>query len=279
VRGLLLIRGLGHSGTTILDLALGTHPAVIGVGEAVRLLARPVPGEEQRGPAQLRGDLRHERLCTCGAVAARCPVWGPLLEWLPAHDDLPLEAKVGQLVQQVNRLPGAAGIEWLVDSFQDDLVLPRRTLTGLEIRLLFLVRDARSWVNSRSRPAAGPLAPWRTLARWWRSNRRFEAELRGSAKPLFVLGYEELALAPEAALARLCAWLEIPFAPEMITPGTTTRSHVLSGNRMRFDPERRSRIRYDGAWLASPALVPRLIPLLPPVASMQRRLVYGNGLL
>ncbi|MBA4734312.1 hypothetical protein [Synechococcus sp. A15-28] len=31
--GLLLIRGLGHSGSTILDLALGAHPQVVGLGE------------------------------------------------------------------------------------------------------------------------------------------------------------------------------------------------------------------------------------------------------
>ena len=36
--GLLLIRGLGHSGSTILELALGAHPQVIGLGEAVRVL-------------------------------------------------------------------------------------------------------------------------------------------------------------------------------------------------------------------------------------------------
>ena len=35
---LLLIRGLSHSGTTILDLALGSHPRMIGLGEALRIL-------------------------------------------------------------------------------------------------------------------------------------------------------------------------------------------------------------------------------------------------
>ncbi|MEL0265555.1 MAG: sulfotransferase, partial [Synechococcus sp.] len=30
---LLLIRGLGHSGTTMLDLGLGAHPQIIGLGE------------------------------------------------------------------------------------------------------------------------------------------------------------------------------------------------------------------------------------------------------
>ena len=38
---LLLIRGLGHSGTTILDLALGAHPDIVGLGEAARILERP----------------------------------------------------------------------------------------------------------------------------------------------------------------------------------------------------------------------------------------------
>mgnify|MGYP001425511116 CR=1 FL=1 len=80
---LLLIRGLGHSGTTILDLALGAHPSIVGLGEAVRILERPRPDEAQRGPAQLRGALRHERSCTCGKLAAECPVWGPLLECSP----------------------------------------------------------------------------------------------------------------------------------------------------------------------------------------------------
>ena len=46
---LLLIRGLGHSGTTILDLALGAHPSIIGLGEAVRILERPQVDELDRG--------------------------------------------------------------------------------------------------------------------------------------------------------------------------------------------------------------------------------------
>ena len=86
---LLLIRGLGHSGTTILDLALGAHPQITGLGEAVRLLEKPAAKDSHRGPAQLRGALRYQRQCTCGLVADACPVWGPILRWLPAHDDQP----------------------------------------------------------------------------------------------------------------------------------------------------------------------------------------------
>ena len=33
------------------------------------------------------------RQCSCGVPAAECPIWGPLLTWLPAHDGQPLAAK------------------------------------------------------------------------------------------------------------------------------------------------------------------------------------------
>ena len=46
---------------------------MIGLGEALRILRTPSPGEEQRGPARLRAELRHQRLCTCGTSAASCP--------------------------------------------------------------------------------------------------------------------------------------------------------------------------------------------------------------
>ena len=36
---------------------------MIGLGEALRILRTPSPGEEQRGPARLRAELRHQRLC------------------------------------------------------------------------------------------------------------------------------------------------------------------------------------------------------------------------
>lgn len=292
---LLLIRGLGHSGTTILDLALGAHPAVTGVGEAVRILERPQPGEEHKGPAQLRGELRHSRLCTCGRVAARCPVWGPTLEWLVAHDQRPLVEKFERLASGIKTQAGgpsgftsAHGLEhgsehsskdWLVDSYQSDLAAPTLPWSRGEVRTLFLVRDVRSWVHSRSSRREKPAAAWRALARWLRTNRQMEKVLRGNGRPLFILGYEELALEPEASLRKVCAWLQLPFDPAMLSPGSSSTSHILAGNRLRFDPERCASIRYDGRWLAEGAMPVAIAAQLPPLRTLNRRLVYGNGVL
>ena len=278
--GLLLIRGLGHSGSTILDLALGAHPQLIGLGEAVRVLERPRLGEEHKGPQQLRGDLRFERRCTCGELAGDCPVWGPLLAWLPAHDNRPLAEKFNRLIEPLT----ATSPRWLVESFQADEQLLDAQALGRPVRVIQLTRDVRSWVHSESRRGVerhgrGGTVGWRSMLRWWRINRRWEQRLNRSGCAVFRLGYEELALAPEQALRQLCAWLEVGFDPAMLQPGLNSSSHIVSGNRMRFDPRQSQAIRYDAAWLSSAALSLRVAPLLPAVARLNRRLVYSNGLL
>ena len=273
---LLLIRGLGHSGTTILDLALGAHPSIIGLGEAVRILERPQADELDRGPAQLRGSLRFERHCTCGALASECPVWGPVLEWLPDHDHQPLEFKL-QHVLEVMKSVGQP--QWVVDSYQDDRHLPFWDEADVDIRVIHLTRDVRSWVHSRSRKErqkGRPLPELRPLLRWWRLNARDERRFAQLGDRMFRLGYEELALQPENTLRRLCGWLELPFTTDMLTPGSCSASHVLSGNRMRFDPTLRKRIRYDGTWMKAQPGLAHLAMCHPGLSGLNRRLVYSS---
>ncbi|MCB4393888.1 sulfotransferase [Synechococcus sp. HB1133] len=277
---LLLIRGLGHSGTTMLDLALGAHPQIIGLGEAARILETPKSGDEHRGPSQLRGPHRFERRCTCGAIAAECPIWGPQLDWLLLHDHMPMQEKVKRLLKGS---PHDGGAVWHVDSYQDDLEMTRLSEAMFDIRIIHLVRDVRSWVHSRARAARKSGLRWpamRQLARWWRVNAKFERSFWQSPYPVFHLGYEEFALQPQRSLELLCAWLSIDFQEAMLAPGQNSSSHILAGNRVRFDAERSRTIAYDGAWLGAPApTAADLGLLLPNVARMNRRLVYSNGLL
>ena len=187
---LLLIRGLGHSGTTMLDLALGAHPQIIGLGEAARILATPQPGDEHRGPSQLRGAHRFERRCTCGVVAAECPIWGPQLEWLRLHDQAPMQEKVQRLLMHS---PHAGEAVWHVDSYQDDLEMTRLPEAMFDIRIIHLVRDVRSWVHSRAQAGRKAGQRWpaaRQLARWWRVNAKFERSFRQFLYPVIRLGYE-----------------------------------------------------------------------------------------
>ena len=278
--GLLLIRGLGHSGSTILDLALGAHPSVLGLGEAVRVLDKPLPEEPRQGPRDLRSDLRFKLPCTCGDSAGDCLVWGPILSWLREHDDRPLIEKFKRLIDPLM----SASTRWLVESFQSDHQLIHAVDLGIPVRVVYLVRDVRSWSHNEARRGVtrygrGITVGWRSLLRWWRVNRRTERLLQDSGHPIFHLGYEELALQPEAALRKLCDWLDIAFDLSMLEPGLNSRSHIVLGNPMLAKPVETHAIRYDAAWLTSTALSLRVAPLLPSVAAMNRRLVYSQGLL
>ena len=94
---------------------------------------------------------------------------------------------------------------------------------------------------------------------------------------MYRLGYEQLALDPEGSLRRLCQWLEVAFDQRMLEPSQHSSSHILSGNRMRFDPSRGASIRYDGAWLQQPSGLAQVALLVPWVARLNRRLVYSDN--
>ena len=277
---LLLIRGLGHSGTTILDLALGAHPQMVGLGEAARILERPSPEDAHRGPAQLRGTLRFERRCTCGEIAADCPVWGPVLEWLPEHDHCPLAVKMKRLIAVLEKVHASASspTSWVIDSYQGDFTLPFEQVSDLDIRVIHLTRDLRSWVHSRARSGRerGRWLPGlKPMLRWCWMNARHERLLQKCPHPVLRLGYEQLALDPEGTLGRICAWLGLEMSEQMLQPGSFSTSHLLSGNRMRFDAKSSAAIRYDASWMEAPSGLAQVALGVPWVAALNRRLVYS----
>ena len=92
---------------------------------------------------------------------------------------------------------------------------------------------------------------------------------------MFRLGYEELALRPEQSLRRVCDWLELDFLPEMLAPVAQSGSHILSGNRVRFDAEKGAEIQYDADWMSHGAGVAQLALAWPSLAALNRRLVYS----
>ena len=152
------------------------------------------------------------------------------------------------------------------------------------MRIVYIVRDVLSWSHNEvrrgvTRYGRGITVGWRSLLRWWRVNRRTEKLLRDCGHPVFHLGHEELALQPEAAMRKLFDWVDIASGPAILQPGLHSRSHIVLGNQMIFDHVKSRAIRYDAAWLNSPAFSLRLAMLFPAVKAMNCRLVYSNDLL
>ena len=277
---LLLIRGLGHSGTTILDLALGANPNVTGLGEAARLLLPPRRSDAHDGPYQLRNNLRFKRLCSCGSVAADCSIWGEYLEWLCLNDDCSMDEKVLKLLSSGDHL---GDDNWYVDSYQDDLSMVHLPSELFDLRVIHLVRDIRSWLPGRVRSDRGKgkhFSSFRNALRWIYVNKKFSNVFRRSGMPVLRVGYEELALRPEITLRLICEWLGLDFSAQMLSPGAYSKSHILLGNRVRWQGDRNQKIAYDGSWLAcNKPSFSSLVFSVPLVAKMHRSLVYSNNLL
>jgi len=67
----LYILGSSFSGTTLFSLALGTHNALLNLGEV----------------SSLEHDYNDRRFCTCGQVLNKCPFWSYLKQWLEINQN------------------------------------------------------------------------------------------------------------------------------------------------------------------------------------------------
>jgi len=275
--GLLLIRGLGHSGSTLLDLILGAHPSVVGLGEASRVLLSS--SADEFASYQLN-DWRsvYNKPCTCGSMLDECELWSRFFSNWPNRRKESFEDEFSRLISPLSN----QSIDWIVESYQSDERLLDLHRSVRPVRVIHLTRDVRSWIHSEARRGVtrfgrGRSVGWRGLQRWVRVNWKLEKKLRQSSLQSFRLGYEELALAPEASLKLLCDWLKIDFCWDMTQPKDFSSSHIIAGNRMRYLAGRRSRIEYDGAWLSSNGFPLRASLMAPGVASLNQRLVYSNN--
>jgi hypothetical protein len=273
-RRVVFIASLGHSGSTLLDLVLGGHSRVVGLGEVGRSVSSPREGTAADATTPV---------CSCGQPAQACVYWSGVLRRLAAEPDAADARRYETVLDAFSECFGPDAI--LVDSSKYLRWLGvLASLTAVDLRVLFLVRDVRSFTiseidNVARKRAAGQayrgIGPFATFRRWDAENRKTEAFLAGSGLPVFRLGYEELCLAPERIVPAICRFLDIPHEPSMLALERST-SHVLRGNRMRHDAGRRL-VSYDPRWLVRgewmlPALLCRRI------MRSNRERVYSNDI-
>lgn len=274
-RRVVIVVGLGHSGSTLLDLMLSGHPAIVGVGEAQKMTA----------PAKRIERLADEaKRCTCGEAIPGCRLWGRYRDAIAASPDADRDTAYGFLLDALRAAEPQTA--WLSDSSKNEDAL--RELAAMhaagvidDLRVLHLVRDVRSLAASQLGRAnvAGRLRRWRTLAasfRLWRSqSERHLREIAALGLPSLPVGYEELCFFPEATMQSVAAFLDLPFDPAMLAP-SPAGGHVTTGNPMRLDAGKSTRLAYDHRWFFNPT-ISRLYGLWPGVRRLNERLVYSRS--
>lgn len=275
-----------YSGSTLLNLLLGSHPDAAALGEITHLpknLALNTP-------------------CACGEPARRCPVWQQVLarvravpQWQEVDRD-PYVLHLGMIRagkvidkshQTLARLlhrkilsgfafahfrwelqplaPFAAplyrgsrskltffrivsevlGSEVLVDSSKHYLeAVTLYKSAPSKVRIILLVRDGRAVYSSALKRGSSKGS---AVLEWRRTYARAIPILEKHVAPdhLIPVKYEDLVLAPERELARLCAFLGLEYTPEMLDFRAKVH-HVLNGNDMRLSSV--SGIRPDFSW-------------------------------
>jgi len=271
----LFIAGLGRSGSTLIDRALGTTPGCVSLGEIVRLW--------QRG-------LVENATCGCGETFRECAFWGPVgVEAFGGWDAIDTERLVhlqrtvdrtryipllltglgrrfqaaraeyagllGLLFQSIRSVSGS---ELVVDSSKDlSTTFLLRTVPGIDVRVVHLVRDSRavaySWTKQMRKGGSGGemdrYAPALVGVRYVLANLLLQASRLFGVR-MVRERYEDFVDAPAAVTRRL---LEFGGVADPDTAAIDGRRmavgphHSVGGNPMRFT-QGDIEIRLDDAW-------------------------------
>jgi UDP-N-acetylglucosamine transferase subunit ALG13 len=278
----LYMGGLGRSGSTLLERALGQVEGICAVGEIVHLWER---------------GLRDDELCGCGARFSQCPFWQRVGKsayggWdrLDIDDVLRLKASVDRrrhAARLVRPTPGSAftrrvraygslltrlyaavlevsGADVVVDSSKHaSTALVLAATPGVDLRVLHVVRDAPAvayaWTKQVERPEAGPDAymptwrPWQTAAHWASENALVDLGARHGT-PTRLVRYEDFVRDPRGSLEGALDFAGVrspdgadllPFLDGQLLD--LEASHTVAGNPMRFESGT-VRIVADEAW-------------------------------
>lgn len=273
---LVYIMGYGRSGSTLLDILLGSHPDIQSVGELVYF-----------------DRWRREGLsCSCGKRLDECDFWRRVQEQY-AGPNLDAHGRIGEAVERRSRLPSlllellpaqllqdyresrrclleaiaeVSGKRVVVDSSKSagramGRALALEDLTEADVKILFLVRDSRAvaWSTMRGPAteefkyaggskfklalrASGSWALTNAVCLWL--TRRFDS------KNVCLVRYEDLVTDPARELLRIGQSIDVDLEPVILAvrDGEPVQvGHNIGGNRLRFDSG--IVIREDAEWM------------------------------
>ncbi len=253
---IIYIAGLGHSGSTILDMSLGTLPGVIGLGELKTLM-----DDHTR-------EKHYTSICSCGKKATECMIWKEVPVLLEGKQNDP--EKIEAILDLLQKIYGERIS--LADSSKNSYAYLKYLHKNHDLRVIYLTRDIRSWSYSRHLSTGKPVIYF--FLRWVLENIKLRSQIRKMGIRPMKAGYEELALFPEHVLKRIAAFTNLGYSDSMLTPGLTN-SHIISGNVARADSMKRMHWRYDARWMLSRRIL-LLSPLFLFVHRMNRRLVFSQ---
>ena len=242
---LIYIAANEHSGSTLLELILASHPGISGLGETHMLVDETLRME--------RLPSADTRICTCGKAINKCPLWSAFLDSVAGNGNGDFSVRYNYLIQLAKSEFGEESI--LVDSSK--YIAPLKKLISAEeshrlpkitIFVIHLIKDVRSFATSMKRRYN--LNSWQLISKlrkWHRTNLEIEKFLSQNAIPHIRVGYEELCFNPKMILRLICDKIGVQFDEKMLDIRNAS-AHIGVGNPMRNHPVKRNQLIYDNRW-------------------------------
>ncbi len=275
----LYIMGAGHTGSTILDIVLGNHSHIEGVGELNKLHSSGWSGDGGRR-------------CACGSVLEECSFWPEVRrDWAgriggddvrryvdlqkrfersrsawprllrsrvrPSAEFAEYATKTAALYEAILKVGGRSVVV-------DSSLAPRRAyvlsaVPGVDLHLVHLVRDGRGVIWSLKKPGkktlTKPFVPapaWRTTRYWISANLQCAWVFRGvDQNRRLRIRYEDFVTRPADVLERIGTLLGEDFSRVIAALRADhpiqVAGHTVGGNRVRMQKD--IRVRPDIAWM------------------------------
>lgn len=263
---IIYITSLSHSGSTLLNLLLGRHPKIIGLGETNN---------------SIRKINKEQNICTCGSSAFECEIWGEVLRKEIDNKYDSITDIYTDLFQLVHNKYGKDKI--ICDSSKNIKWFDEIDKQIIDNKVIFLVKDVRAYTHSlvrKNRKIINKSLKHKLLDFkithyffWYQKNLEILNYLKKNNVDYLLIGYDELCFKPEKMMKMICQYLELDYKPNMTNP-LNESSHIIRGNRMRYDPDKTKNIVYDYEWIRNNN---QLLSILKPILNLNKRLVYNNS--
>lgn len=268
MRTVIFINSLSHSGSTLLDIVLGGHSKLVGLGEIGSVL--------RISPEQI--SRTRNSTCSCGKCVNECSFWGGVLPELFKHKEISFDDKYRIVL---NRF-------W--EKYDDDCILVDSSKNSpylqillnnpnIQVKVIHLIKDVRAYTISqidnlkRKNKKIGFLPQLSLFLKWHKNNNKIIKFLKKKDIEHITIGYEHLCLQTENVIENLCNFMNITSEKEMISL-SNSNSHVIRGNRMRHQPDKRKKIIYDHRWFQRNEWMIGAI-LFPYIMKFNDKFVYG----
>jgi hypothetical protein len=235
------IMGDGYSGSTLLDLILGTHRRMLGLGEV--------------NAESFDAFLDENQICTCLFQAWDCFFWRKVLHRLreltgqelfrlgPASEDL--DQLTHRTIALFRAVKDSSSAEVLIDSSKRFERVRWLNASGrICSKVIHLMRDGRGVAYSHLKRSESFR---QAILQWKSSNAQIKSWLEEEQAPESLrVKYEELCARPDEVTRHICEFLGVEWEPQMLRFGQNVH-HNVRGNTMRFTI-RNSLIKLDETW-------------------------------